>query len=105
MKSIVLDKSSILDFLREHRDELSDFGVSRIGLFGSYVRGAQDSDSDVDVLVHYRKGAKTLRNLVGLADFLEGLFGRRVELVTAESLSPFFGHHILNEVEYASLGG
>jgi predicted nucleotidyltransferase len=105
MHSVVLDKSSILNFLSEHREELSAFGVSRIGLFGSYVRDAQGVDSDVDVLVQYRKGAKTLKNLVGLADFLEGLFDKRVDLVTEESLSPFFGHHILKEVEYAALAG
>lgn len=38
-----------------------------------------------------------------LAFFLEGLFGRRVELVTTESLSPYIGPAILSEVEYASI--
>ncbi len=105
MQTIVLDKVAILRLLHEHQAELDAFGVSRIGLFGSYVRGEQEIDSDVDVLVHFRKDAKNLRNLVGLADFLEGLLNTRVDVVTAESLSPFFGHHILNEVEYVAFAG
>ena len=103
MEMSVIDKASILALLHRHRLQLDAYGVSRIGLFGSYVRGTQNLDSDIDILVHFRRGSKTLRNLVGLADFLEGILHTRVDLVTAESLSPFFGHHILNEVEYAAL--
>jgi predicted nucleotidyltransferase len=105
MQTIALDKVAILRLLHQHEAELFAFGVSRIGLFGSYVRGEQEIDSDVDVLVHFRKEAKNLSNLVGLADFLEDILKTRVDLVTAESLSPFFGHHILNEVEYADFAG
>jgi predicted nucleotidyltransferase len=103
VETTVLDKVAILRLLREHRRQLIAFGVSRIGLFGSYVRGVEGAGSDIDILVHYRKGAKSLRNLVGLADFLEALFNVRVDLVTAESLSPITGHHIKNEVEYAAI--
>jgi predicted nucleotidyltransferase len=39
-----------------------------------------------------------------VASFLEDLFGRQVDLITTESLSPYIGPHILREVEYASLG-
>lgn len=105
VQTTVLDKAGILRLLKEHEGEVVAFGVSRIGLFGSYVRGVQDVDSDVDILVHFRKDSKNLRNLVGLADFLEVLFQARVDLVTFESLSPISGHHIINEVEYASLAG
>lgn len=105
METTALDKAAILRLLQEHQGELSSFGVFRIGLFGSYVRGTQEDGSDIDILVHYRKGAKSLRNLVGLADFLESLFKVRVDLVTAESLSPISGHHIENEVEYAAIAG
>ena len=40
---------------------------------------------------------------MGLAFLLEDLFGRRVDLVTRESLSPYIGPHILREAEYADL--
>ena len=41
----------ILEILRRHRGELAEFGVRRIGLFGSYVRGEATPDSDMDILV------------------------------------------------------
>lgn len=70
-----------------------------MGLFGSLVRGEPDSDSDIDILVEFEPGYKSLDNFVQLASFLEELFGRRVELVTPEALSPYIGPDILQEVE------
>lgn len=92
-----------LDKLEARRADLKRFGVNRVGLFGSCLRGEERADSDVDVLVDFAPGHKTLANLVGLADYLEALFHRRVELVTPESLSPYIGPHILREVQYAQI--
>jgi uncharacterized protein len=89
-----------LEQLEAHLDELRAFGVRRIGLFGSCLRGEQRSDSDVDVLVEFEPAQRTLSNLVRLGDYLENLLGRRVELLTPESLSPYIGPHILREVHY-----
>ncbi|WP_296758099.1 nucleotidyltransferase domain-containing protein [Roseiflexus sp.] len=57
-------------------------------MFGSFVRRQQDSNSDIDVLVEFESGRKTFDNFIQVALFLEELFGRRVELVTPEALSP-----------------
>jgi predicted nucleotidyltransferase len=92
-----------LQQLQTHRTELLRWGVQRLGLFGSCLRGDERADSDVDLLVEFAPGSKTLANLVELAEFLEALFGRRVELVTPESLSPYIGPHILREVQYAQV--
>jgi predicted nucleotidyltransferase len=51
-------------------------------------------------LVVFQPGMKTFNNFMDLCFFLEDLFGRSVDLVTPESLSPFFGQRILDEVEY-----
>lgn len=95
--------NDFLDLLADRRGDLRRLGVARLGLFGSCLRGEQRADSDVDVLVDFAPGRKTLANLVDLADFLETLFHRRVELVTPESLSPYIGPHILREVQYAQI--
>ena len=76
--------------------------MRRLGLFGSFVREEPRSESDVDVLVEFEPGRKTFDAFMQLAFFLETLFGRRVELVTSESLSPYIGPHILREMEYVS---
>lgn len=97
----VRERKQIFERLSEHRTDLKSLGVRRLGLFGSFVRHQQSSESDIDMLVEFRQGGKTFDNFMNLAIFLEDLFGRRVELVTLESLSPHIGPKILSEMEYA----
>ncbi len=96
-------KAEVLALVRQHSDRIRNFGVCRIGLFGSFVRDqAITPESDVDFLLDFVKGQKTYRNLMDLGYFLEDLLGRKVELVTRESLSPYIGPHILQTVEHVS---
>lgn len=94
--------NKFLELLEAHQADLRCFGVNRLGLFGSCGRGDERVDSDVDLLVHFEPGRKTLANLVELGDFLEALFDRHVELLTPESLSPYLGPEILREVQYVT---
>lgn len=96
-------KSELLGLLRAHQSRLREFGVARYGLFGSFAREEQQAQSDVDLLVEFEPEQKTFDNFINLAFFLEELLGRKVELVTPESLSPFIGPNILCEVEYANV--
>ena len=98
----VQTKENILTLIHEHQGQIKDLGVRRIGLFGSFVREQQNGDSDVDVLVEFERGRKTFDNFMQIACYLEELFGRRVELVTPEALSPYIGPHIISEVEYVT---
>ncbi len=98
----VQTKEQVLSLLQEHYHDIGAFGVRRLGLFGSFVREQQGHESDVDILVEFAPGAKTFDAFMQLAFFLEALFGRRVELVTPESLSPYIGPHILREMTYVS---
>jgi hypothetical protein len=100
----VQTKENVLSLIQEHQDQIKNLGVRRIGLFGSFVRAQQDGDSDVDVLVEFEPGCKTFDNFMQIVFFLEELFGRRVELVTTEALSPYIGPHIMSEVEYVAFG-
>ena len=87
-----------------HHAQLRNLGVRRLGLFGSFVHGEPSPSSDVDLLVEFEPGKKTFGAFMQLAFYLEDLLGRRVELVTPESLSPYIGPRIIEEVEYVSLG-
>jgi len=99
----VQTKEQIFTLLRRHQPDLRRFGVQRCGVFGSFVRNEAQDQSDVDILVEFAPAQKTFDNFMHLAFFLEDLFGRTVDLITPESLSPYIGPHILREVEYASL--
>ena len=96
----VQTKEHVFTLLQDHQNQIRQFGVKRLGLFGSFVRQQQDAESDVDVLVEFELNHKTFDAFMQLAFFLEDLFERRVELVTPESLSPYIGPHILKEIEY-----
>ncbi|HNQ29443.1 MAG: Nucleotidyltransferase domain protein [Methanoregulaceae archaeon PtaB.Bin009] len=92
----------VLTLLRQHEPELkSRFGVAKIGIFGSYARGEERLDSDVDVLVIFQKGKKTFDNFMGTKFYLEDLFRRRVDLVTEAALKPLIRDPILKDVLYA----
>lgn len=101
---MVSTKNEVLDRLREHAEELRAFGVRRFGLFGSFLHDQATPESDVDLLIEFEPGQKTFTNFSNLAFFLEDLFERRVEIVTIESLSPYIGPKILNEVEHVTVG-
>ena len=96
-------KRDLFVLLAKHHEQLKQFGVKRWGVFGSFARGEQNTHSDVDILVEFEQGKKSFDNFMHLAFFLEEKVGRRVDLVTPESLSPHIGPHILREVEYASI--
>jgi len=98
----MITKQDIFSSLRENQLVLEKFGVSRCGLFGSFRTGSATERSDVDLLVIFEPEQKTFNNFMDLCFFLEELFGRKVDVVTPESLSPHFGHQILQEVEYVS---
>lgn len=103
MNNGVLNKTIIYEELRKHKAKLEEYGVKQIGLFGSFVRDEGTTESDIDFLVDFEKEKKTLRNLVNLGEFLETLFGKKVDLVTPQGLSPYIGPYILKEVQYAAL--
>jgi predicted nucleotidyltransferase len=100
MSVLVSSKSDIFEQLKAHWETLEGYGVRRCGLFGSFRRGEATEKSDIDLLVVFEPELKTFMNFMDLCFFLEDLFGRKVDLLTPESLSPYIGPRILEEVEY-----
>lgn len=96
-------KDQVFVTLRQHHQELRNFGVKRYGLFGSFIRSEQSLTSDVDILAEFEPQQKTFDNYIHLTFFLEDLLGRKVDVVTPESLSSHIGPHILSEVEYVTI--
>ena len=96
----ILSKESIKQSLVDNRKTLRKYGVKRIGLFGSYVRGAATAESDIDFIVELER--LTFRDYMGLALFLEDLFERNVDLVTATSIKPRLKPYIEKEIEYVT---
>lgn len=100
---MVTTKSEVLEVLDQNRTKLNSFGVLRLRLFGSFLFDRVTDDSDVDLLVEFEQNKKTFTNFSNLVFFLEELLGRRVEVVTIDSLSPYIGPHILREAEHVTI--
>ena len=84
---MVNTKQEILDSIRENREKIQQFGVKKIGLFGSFSRNEQTDASDVDFIVEFEKGKKTFDNFMDLLYYLEELLGREVEILTEEGVN------------------
>ena len=77
---------------------LREYGVAHASVFGSVARGEDRSDSDVDLLVRLGK-PMTLFGFVGLAQALEKVLGKKVDLVTEQSLNKHVKPYVLRELQ------
>ena len=90
----------VLHVLRENMPELSRrYRVKSLGVFGSYVRGEADEESDIDLLVDLEDESLTLLQFIALENHLSDLLGVKVDLVEKNALKPAIGRHILEEVQ------
>ncbi len=71
---------------------LKEAGVTRSSIFGSYVRGENREDSDIDILVELPRG-KSLFDLADLQYRLEEALGKKVDILTYNSI-----HHLLKDI-------
>lgn len=95
----MLQVSDIETKLKETKGQLErEFNVERIGIFGSFARGEQTEDSDIDILVKFSKPVGW--EFIDLKEYLENILGRRVDLVTENALKLQLRDQILSEVIY-----
>ena len=94
--------STIVKMLRLHdTDVRGKFKITEIGVFGSYARGEQREDSDIDILVEFEKGYKTFDNYMELKFFLEEILTSKIDLVIKTAIRDEIKQNILSEVTYA----
>ena len=74
---------------------LKKYNIKKAGIFGSYVRGDQKKNSDIDILIKPTKGMGL--KFVGLALELEKELGKKVDLITYDYISPYLKKYILDE--------
>ena len=81
-----MNREEVLRFLRESRGLVAERYKAEVqGIFGSFARGEETEDSDIDILVQFKDGA-SLFDLVALADYLEDNLHRPVEVVSTRAL-------------------
>jgi len=91
----------IVEYLRTNKKALRDnFGVTRLGLFGSFVGQTQHISSDIDLVVEFEKGRKNIHAFLQLKRFLEKEFARRVDMGFEHSLKPLVRENIKGRILY-----
>ena len=78
-----------------------EYNLNSIGIFGSYIRGEHDQNSDLDILVDFEKPISLLK-FIKLENDLSKIFGVKVDLVMKKALKPAIGKRILEEIKYVS---
>lgn len=97
----MVTRAIIIEKLKDHKADLSKFGINSIGLFGSYSTNEQSLKSDIDLLVDFEPEKENFDNYMAAYDLLENLFKQqKVELVTKNGLSKYIGPEILKQVIY-----
>jgi uncharacterized protein len=99
MPPVLLRSQTVIATLQSHRQEILRHGVRQLSLFGSVLRDEAQNGSDVDLLVEFASGQKTIDHLLDLHELLVGILGSKVELLTPEGLSPYIGPTILREAK------
>lgn len=91
-----MKKTELLILLKKYRQELLQYGVKSLAVFGSVARDEATPTSDIDLLVEF-DGVATFDCYMDLKFYLEDNLGRKVDLVTKKMLKPQIQETVLQE--------
>ena len=93
-----MDKDEIILLIREHYNFLNtEYGVSKIGIFGSITKGTITEESDLDIVVEFKRpiGFKFIQ----LVEYLEKLFGKKVDVITKDGIKNIRVKEVAADIE------
>ena len=96
-------RDQILTFLTQNKKVFRErYHIIRIGLFGSYARGEQNLESDIDILVEFEENTQDLYELkLQLKDFFKKNLGIEVDICREKYIKPRIKNSILKDTVYA----
>ena len=99
-----MKKEEVIRLLRENMGKLREFGVRKIGIFGSAARDELGDESDIDIVVEFEENRGGFEDFGGVVEFLENLFGKKVDILTPKGIESIrikpVRERIKREVEY-----
>jgi len=97
-----MNLNDIITFIKNNKKFMREqYGVEKIGVFGSYVKNNIKENSDIDIVIEMNKESKTLHNFLELKRFLEKNLQREVDLGIESNLKQAVKKEILSEIVYA----
>ncbi|MHA1233235.1 MAG: nucleotidyltransferase family protein [Candidatus Helarchaeota archaeon] len=95
-----MDKETILSILKDKKEYLEKkFGVKKIGIFGSYIRGRQTEKSDIDIYVEFDIDKINLDKYYKLIEFLEDIFNKKIDIITKAGFETIRIQYIKDEIK------
>ncbi len=92
----------IIKFIKKHKKFLKEqYGVEKIGIFGSFVKNNIKDDSDIDISIEMAKESKNLHNFLELKRYLENKLQREVDMGIESNLKQAVKKEIKSEIIYA----
>ena len=98
----MLTKSQILTFLESNKSYLLEgFNLSKIGIFGSFAKGLQNENSDLDLIVEFKPGTENLyENKQRMKKFIENKLDIKVDICREKYIKDVFKEKILSDATY-----
>ena len=87
----------VLKKIERNKEAIKAFGVKKLGVFGSVVRGEATEESDIDLVVEFSK-RKSLLTVVALERQLSSALGRKVDVLTQAAISPYLRDRIMSDL-------
>jgi len=102
LKVLSMNKKEIIKYLQEQEADFHNtFGIHFIGLFGSFSRGDETKDSDIDILYNIDKDKKlSIFKYLKIASLLESFFQKKIDLVRVDTLKPQVKEDIDRDIIY-----
>jgi len=97
-----MDKNEILNYLKSNKQYLKDnFHLTKIGLFGSFIKDVQTAESDIDLLIEFEADTKNISDIKEeLKNILKNKFERNVDIFREKYLKAYIKEHIIRETLY-----
>ncbi len=100
----MISKNEILNFLSQRREFFKvNFHIVKLGLFGSFARGDNKSDSDIDLIVEFEENTQNLFDLKRkLKAYIKENLNLEVDICREKYIKPRYKKAILNEAQYVN---
>ena len=93
----MLTSEEVINKLRKELSFLKkEFRIKKIGLFGSFAKGKPKEESDIDIIIEFEKSIGLA--FMDLADYLENLFNKKVDILTPEGIRSIRVEKIAKEI-------
>ena len=102
MEVLLMNKNEIINYLQKQQPYFyTNFGISFVGLFGSFSRGDETKNSDIDILYKIEKDKKlSMFKYLKIASQLEDFFQKKIDLVRVDTLKPTVKKYIDRDLIY-----